>query len=133
VKWYGEPPNQDYHSAMVQLAPRLRAGDAVVFSPDEVRLPSEFYLRAMTNLHRLVPVFPAQAWGRFKTGDEHIDPVDQTAIQRIIDRAYPRVWVVSYDSAGVITPKVDELRVDYRVVSDREYQGIVEVMLLEHR
>jgi mannosyltransferase len=133
VKWYGEPPNQDYHSAMAELAPRLRAGDAVVFSPDEVRLPSEFYLRTMTDLHRLVPVFPAQTWGRFKTGDEHVDPVDQTVIERIIARAYPRLWVVSYGSPGVIAPKVNELRIDYRVVSDREYQGIVEVMLLDHR
>jgi mannosyltransferase len=133
VKWYGEPPNQDYHSAMAQLAPRLRSGDAVVFSPDEVRLPSEFYLRSMTNLHELIPVFPPQPWGKFKTGDEHIDPVDQNAIERITGRSFPRLWVISYGSPGVIAPKVNELRNTYRVVSDREYQGIVEVQLLELR
>ncbi|HEY5012393.1 MAG TPA: hypothetical protein VIK61_06760, partial [Acidimicrobiia bacterium] len=78
-------------------------------------------------------VFPSQPWGRFKTGDEHIEPVDQATIDRVIARRYPRLWVVSYGSAGVIVPRVNELRVAYRVVSDREYQGIVEVVLLVAR
>jgi hypothetical protein len=133
VKWYGAQPNQDYRAAMADLAPRLRAGDAVVFSPDEVRLPSEFYLRSRTDLHVLVPVFPSQGWGKFKTGDEHVDPVDQHTIDRILERHYSRLWVVSYASPGVIVPKVNELRTAYRVVSDREYVGIVEVTLLELR
>ena len=133
TKWYREPSNQDYHSAMTELAPRVRSGDAVIFSPDEVRLPSEFYLRSAIALDRLVPVFPSQPWGRFKTGDEHIEPVDQATIDRVIARRYPRLWVVSYGSAGVIVPRVNELRVAYRVVSDREYQGIVEVVLLVAR
>jgi mannosyltransferase len=133
TKWYREPPNQDYHSAMSELAPRVRAGDAVIFSPDEVRLPSEFYLRSAIDLGGLIPVFPSQPWGEFKTGDERIVPVDQTAIERVITRRYPRLWVVSYVSPGVIAPKVNELRVAYRVVSDREYEGLVEVMLLEAR
>jgi hypothetical protein len=130
VKWYREPPNQDYHSAMQQLAPRVQAGDAVIFSPDEVRLPSEFYLRSAIDLHDLTPVFPSARWGEFKTGDEHIDPVDQAVVQRAIDHPYPRLWVVSYGSAGVIAPKLNELREAYRVVSDREYEGSVEVVLL---
>ena len=133
VKWYREPPNQDYHSAMSQLAPRLRAGDAIIFSPDEVRLPSEFYLRDSVDLDALVPVFPSQDWGHFKTGDEHIDHVDQRVIERVIAKRYPRLWVVSYASPGIIVPKVNELRGTYRVVSDREYQGIVEVTLLVAR
>jgi mannosyltransferase len=133
TKWYREPPYQDYHSAMGELAPRLRAGDAVIFSPDEVRLPSEFYLRSAVDLQSLTPVFPTQSWGEFKTGDEHIDPVGQTVIDRVIARRYARLWVVSYSSPGVIVPKLNELRVAYRVVSDREYRGIVEVTLLEAR
>jgi mannosyltransferase len=133
VKWYGAPPDQDYHSAMSDLAPRLRAGDALVFSPDEVRLPSEFYLRTTTDLASLIPVYPSQPWGEFKTGDEHIDPVGQTVIERILARRYPRIWVVSYGSPAVIVAKVNELRDAYRVVSDREYVGVVDVMLLEHR
>jgi mannosyltransferase len=133
TKWYGAPSNQDYHAAMAELAPRVRSGDAVSFSPDEVRLPSEFYLRSTAALHRLVPVFPSQPWGRFKTGDERIDPVGRATIERVIARRYPRLWVVSYGSPGVIVPRVNELRVAYRVVSDREYQGIVEVMLLVAR
>ena len=133
VKWYREPPNQDYHSAMSQLAPRVHAGDAVIFSPDEVRLPSEFYLRSAIDLHDLTPVFPSQPWGGFKTGDEHIDPVDQAVVERAIARQYPRLWVISYGSAGVIAPKLNELRSAYRVVSDREYEGSVEVVLLVPR
>jgi mannosyltransferase len=133
TKWYRQPSNQDYHSAMSELAPRVRSGDAVIFSPDEVRFPSEFYLRSAIALDRLVPVFPSQPWGRFKTGDEHVGPVDQATIDRVITRRYPRLWVVSYGSPGVIAPRVNQLRVAYRVVSDREYQGIVEVMLLVAR
>jgi hypothetical protein len=87
----------------------------------------------MTDLAALAPVFPSQAWGRFKTGDEHIDPVDQHVVEEILARRYPRLWIVSYGSPGVIAPKVNELRSAYRVVSDREYQGIVDVMLLERR
>ena len=114
-------------------AARLRAGDAIIFSPDEVRLPSEFYLRTAIDLDELLPVFPSQDWGHFKTGDEHIDHVDQRVIERVIAKRYPRLWVVSYASPGVIVPRVNQLRVAYRVVSDREYQGIVDVTLLVAR
>ncbi|MDQ1532261.1 MAG: mannosyltransferase, partial [Actinomycetota bacterium] len=63
VEWYKAAPYQDYHSAMTQLGARARAGDAIVFTPDEVRLPSEFYLRTTSDLHELKPVFPSQTWG----------------------------------------------------------------------
>jgi hypothetical protein len=133
VRWYREPPNQDYRSAMSQLAPRLRTGDAIIFSPDEVRLPSEFYLRRAIDLQRLVPVFPSQPWGKFKTGDEHIDHLDQQRVARVVAQRYSRLWIVSYRSPGVITPKVNEMRTAYRVVSDRKYDGGVEVRLLQAR
>lgn len=133
VKWYRTPANQDYHSAMTQLAPRLRAGDAMVFSPDEVRLPSEFYLRTAVDLHELRPVFPAQDWGKFKTGDEHIDHLDQRVVERLVAEPVARLWIVSYASRGVIVPKMNELRIAYRVESDRRYDGRVEVALLVAR
>jgi mannosyltransferase len=133
VKWYGTPANQDYHSAMTQLAPGLRAGDAMVFSPDEVRLPSEFYLRTAVDLHELRPVFPAQDWGKFKTGDEHIDHLDQRVVERLVAHPLARLWIVSYASRGVIVPKMNELRIAYRVESDRRYDGRVEVALLVAR
>jgi mannosyltransferase len=133
VNWYREPPYQDYHSATAHLAPRLRAGDAIIFSPDEVRLPSEFYLRAAIDLDQLVPVFPAQDWGRFKTGDEKIHNVGERVIDSVITKRYPRLWIVSYKSRGIIVPKVNQLLGTYRVVSDRKYQGNVEVRLLVAR
>ena len=133
VKWYDEPPYQDYHSAMTQLAPRVHAGDAIIFSPDEVRLPSEFYLRATTALDELSPVFPSQGWGRFKTGDERIATVDQRTIERIIARRYPRLWIVNLSAPGIAQPNLSRLRSAYRVASDRKYTGTVEVMLLERR
>jgi hypothetical protein len=133
VKWYDAPPYQDFHSAMTQLAARVRAGDAIIFTPDEVRLPSEFYLRTATDLDELTPVFPRQGWGKFKTGDEHIDPVDQRTISRVIAKAYPRLWIVNYSAAGVVQANVSRLHEVYRVVSDRKFEGIVEVTLFEHR
>jgi hypothetical protein len=90
-------------------------------------------LRSAIDLGKLTPVFPSSRWGEFKTGDEHIDPVDQAVVKRAIADPYPRLWVISYGSAGVIAPKLNELRVAYRVVSDREYEGSVEVVLLVPR
>jgi hypothetical protein len=81
----------------------------------------------------LVPVFPSQDWGRFKTGDEKIDHVDERVIRSVIAKRYPRLWVVSYKSRGIIVPKVNQLLDTYRVVSDREYLGNVDVRLLVAR
>jgi hypothetical protein len=81
----------------------------------------------------LKPVFPSQPWGKFKTGDEHIDPVDQGTIARLIVKPYPRLWIVNYSAQGVVKANFGRLFDAYRVVSDRKYRGTVEVMLLERR
>ena len=133
VEWYKTSPYQDYHSAMTQLGARAHAGDAIVFSPDEVRLPSEFYLRTAIDLDELKPVFPSQDWGKFKTGDEHIDPVDRRTIERLIAKPYSRLWIVNYSAQGVVKANFGRLLDAYHVVSDRKYRGTVEVMLLERR
>jgi mannosyltransferase len=133
VRWYRQPPEQDFHSAMSQLAPRVHAGDAFIFSPDEVRLPSDFYLRSEANLDSVIPVYPAAPWGHFKTGDQQVVSIGQAPISRVLAERYPRVWIVSVATAGVTAPRVDELSAEYRVASDHAYGGDVDVMLLELR
>jgi mannosyltransferase len=131
--WYGEPPDQDFRSAMGELAPRVRTGDAFIFSPDEVRLPATFYLRSEIDLDRVIPVYPSAPWGQFKTGDQQIVAIGQASVSRVIERRYPRVWIVSVATAGVVPTRLNELRADYRVASDRSYEGNVDVKLLELR
>jgi mannosyltransferase len=133
ARWYGEPPEQDFHSAMSELASRVRTGDAFIFSPDEVRLPAGFYLRSEIDLDRVIPVYPTAPWGQFKTGDQQITGIGQAPISRVLERQYPRVWIVSVPTPGVMAPRIDELRADYRVASDRAYEGDVDVVLLELR
>ena len=133
VKWYDTPPYQDYRSAMAHLAARVHAGDAIMFSPDEARLPSQYYLRNAIDLDELTPVFPPQDWGKFKTGNEHVDPVDQRTIARVVAKPYARLWIVINAAPDVAQPDLSPLRRAYRVVSDRKYDGSIEVMLLERR
>lgn len=133
VKWYGEPPYQDYHSAMSELSARARAGDAIVFSPDLTRFPATFYLRNLVDLDRLTPVFPAAPWGTFKTGDQKVEPVTQATIRRALQHPYPRLWVVDDSEPGIIPMRISELRTAYTVVSDRFYTGGLEVVLLVRR
>ena len=47
-------------------------------------------------------MFPAQDWGKFKTGDEHLDAVDDRTIERVIAKPYPRLWIVDYSAPGVV-------------------------------
>jgi hypothetical protein len=133
VNWYDAPPNQDYRSAMTQLSPQLRTGDAIIFTPDEVRLPAEFYLRNLINLHELTPVFPAQAWGHFKTGDETIASFSRAALHQALSVRYPRLWVVADVASTAKSSGIGQLRSQYRTASDRHYEGHLEVTLLTSR
>jgi mannosyltransferase len=133
VKWYGTPPDQDWRSAMLDVTARARPGDSIIFSPDEVRLSADFFLRSYPRLGRITPLFPSQPWGHYHTGDEKIVAVPQSLIERLLARPNGRVWFVTYTMPSVNTARVNELLSGYRVVSDREYVGVVDVMLLEPR
>ena len=130
VKWYGEPPYQDYRSAMSELAARVHAGDAIAFSPDQTRLPATFYLRNLLDLDQLTPAFPSQPWGKFKTGDQHVTSLTQTVITRALEHPYPRLWIVDDSEPGLFPTRINELRSGYSLVSDRFYTGGLEVVLL---
>jgi len=133
VKWYQQPADQDYRSAMLELEARARPGDQFVFSPDEVRLTTDFFLRKSPILDSLTPVFPSQPWGHFHTGDEKILPVSQAVVDRLNAHPDHRVWIVTYTMPTVNTARINELLSSYRLVSHREYVGVVEVRLLEPR
>ncbi|HEX4493050.1 MAG TPA: glycosyltransferase family 39 protein [Acidimicrobiia bacterium] len=133
VKWYSAPPDQDWRSAMVDVTTRARPGDSIIFSPDEVRLSADFFLRSRSDVDRLTPAFPSQPWGHFHTGDEKIKPVPQSVIDALLAHPTGRVWFVTYTMPTVNTARVNELLARYEVVSDREYVGPVEVKLLTPR
>ena len=118
---------------MSELASRAHAGDAIVFSPDETRLPATFYLRNLLDLDRLIPVYPGAPWGKFKTGDQKVKPVTQAVIARALDHPYPRLWIVDDSEPGIIPTRINELLPGYSVVSDRFYTGGLEVVLLVPR
>jgi mannosyltransferase len=133
VRWYDQPAYQDYRSAMTDLSAREHAGDAIIFTPDSTRFPSQFYLRSEIDLQALVPLSPAQQWDRFKTGEERNAAVGARAINRALAVGAPRLWIVSHTPSGDLAPRLRQLRGAYRVASDRTYTGKVEVILLVHR
>jgi hypothetical protein len=133
VKWYGTPPDQDWRSALLEVNARAKPGDGIIFSPDEVRLSADFFLRSNPRLESMTPLFPSQPWGHYHTGDEKIVPVPQSVIDRLLAHPTGRVWFVTYTMPSVNTARVNELLSKYRVVSDREYVGVVDVTLLEPR
>jgi hypothetical protein len=104
-----------------------------MFSPDETRIPSQYYLRSKIDLDELTPVFPRQDWGKFKTGDERVDAPDQRTIARVVAAPPARLWIVRNAAPDVEQPNLRPLRGVYRLVNDRTYDGRVEVMLFARR
>jgi mannosyltransferase len=133
VDWYRAPPYEDYRSAMGQLSVRLQPRDALIFSPDEVRIPAEFYLRRDTRRLDLIPLFPEQPWGQFKTGQQRVVPFTERTISLADPNRYPRIWLVAFDVRTTLKSQMADLNHRYRVTSDHEYQGGVEVLLLQAR
>ena len=78
-------------------------------------------------------MFPPQDWGQFKTGDEHIDPVDHRTIAQVVANPPERLWIVKNAAPDVAQPDLKPLDRVYRVVSHRKYDGSIEVTLLERR
>ena len=133
VNWYRAPAYEDYRAAIGQLTPRLRAGDAIIFSPDEVRIPAEFYLRHDPILGAVGPLFPPDPWGHFKTGDQRVKPVSKDAIALADPLRYPRLWLVAFDVTTTLKSQMNDLNRRYRVTSAHIYQGGIEVLLLQAR
>jgi hypothetical protein len=133
VNWYHAPAYEDYHAAIGALSPRLRSGDALIFSPDEVRIPAEFYLRHDTKRLVLTPLFPPEPWGGFKTGEQHVVPFTQQTIARADPKRYPRIWLVAFDVTTTLRIRMIQLNRHYRIASAHIYQGGIEVLLLQAR
>jgi mannosyltransferase len=130
VNWYRQPAYEDYRAATEQLIPRLRPGDGIIFSPDEVRIPAEFYLRGTTRKLGLIPLFPSDPWGKFKTGQQRVADFDRHTIVRADPNRHPRIWLVAFRVHTALRSRVAELTRDYRVASDVRYRGGIEILLL---
>ncbi len=133
VNWYREPAYEDYHALIGDLSPRLRPGDALIFSPDEVRIPAEFYLRPDIRRLELVPLFPPDPWGHFKTGQQHVSPFTEHTVALADPKRYPRIWLIAFNGPTTFTTRMVELNRRYRVASHHSYQGGVEILLLQAR
>jgi len=130
VDWYRVPPYEDYAAATAQLIPQMKVGDAVVFSPDEARIPAEFYLRRVTKRLDLVPLFPPDPWGAFKTGQQRVVDFDSRTVARADAAGYPRIWLIAFGVHTRLVTRVAELTHQYRVATDHAYRGGLEVVLL---
>jgi mannosyltransferase len=131
--WYRVPPYEDYATATAQLIPQMQRGDAVIFSPDEVRIPAEFYLRRVTKRLDLVPLFPTDPWGEFKTGQQTVVDFDSHTVAQADPVRYPRIWLITFGAHTRIVERVAELTREYRVATDHTYYGGLEVVLLRAR
>ncbi len=131
--WYREPPYEDYAAATAQLIPQMQTGDAVIFSPDEARIPAEFYLRRVTTRLSLVPLFPAVPWGAFKTGQQRVVDFDSRTVARAHAARYPRIWLIAFGVHTRLVGRIAALTREYRVAGDHTYHGGLEVVLLRAR
>jgi hypothetical protein len=131
ANWYRAPVYENYRAATTEISSHLRAGDAVIFSPDEVRIPAEFYLRDDTERLGLVPVFPREPWRHFKTGDQKVVDFGSRTIDLADPARYPRIWLVAFGVDTQLKHRIAELRLRYRLVSRHRYRGAVEVLLLQ--
>jgi mannosyltransferase len=94
VKWYDDRPKQDWRSATAYVLDRAAAGDAVVFAADFGRIPFEYYARDDRRRDRVVPAYPAAAWGTWGTGDQGKVPLTRADLARL-DRGNDRIWIVA--------------------------------------
>jgi mannosyltransferase len=133
VNWYRAPAYEDYHAAIGALSPRLRPGDAIIFSPDEVRIPAEFYLRRDTERLGLIPLFPPDPWGQFKTGEQHVVPFTEHTIALADPTRYPRIWLIAFDVTTTLKTRMAQLHRRYDISNARIYHGGIEVLLLQAR
>jgi mannosyltransferase len=133
IDWYHEPPYEDYAAATAALIPQLQQGDAVVFTPDEVRIPAEFYLRRVTTRLGLVPLFPPEPWGAFKTGQQHVTDFGADTVARADASRYSRIWLIAFGVHTRLVGRIAALTREYRVVSDHTYHGGLDVVLLRAR
>ncbi|MCZ7534837.1 MAG: hypothetical protein M5T61_02095 [Acidimicrobiia bacterium] len=52
------------------MAPEVERGDGIVFVTERARFPFEFWARDTAIVDETVPVYPAAAWGDYRTGDQ---------------------------------------------------------------
>jgi mannosyltransferase len=133
VNWYRVPAYEDYHTAIGELVPRLRPGDAIIFSPDEVRIPAEFYLRHDPTLAEQIPLWPPDPWGRYKTGEQHVVPFPQHTIALADPKRYPRIWLIAFDVSTTLKTRMARLRRRYDIANERDYHGGIQILLLQAR
>lgn len=121
---------------VANLDERARVGDAVIVVPDMTWFPFEHNSRGTDLFDRLVPVYPTSSWGAFKTGDQSAggDVFGEREIERILDEAYERVWVVAgYQDVGEVDPRVNQLLGAYEITSHLVFGSSEELRLLERR
>ena len=100
------PAYEDYPPRSAQIIPRLRPGDAIIFTPDEVRIPAEFYLRSVTTKLDLIPLFPPDPWGQFKTGEQRVVDFGRATVTAADPTRYPRVWLIAFRVHTTLKPRI---------------------------
>jgi len=114
----------DWRGAAAYVAPRVRAGDAVLFDPRDVRTPFAHYLG---NPGRLVLLYPA-SWS-LSGGPAPGASTLAAALFRA--RHYRRVWLVTWWlPEGTVPARLERT---FRLILVRNFAGNVRVRLYERR
>jgi mannosyltransferase len=134
LKWFDEPMREDYRSAAEALAAQAEPGDAVLFTPDETRIPAEYYLRraGVVPDGGLEPGWPSASWGSWGTGDHRTVDIEAAQVDALAARAQ-RLWVMEYGDDGINDPRLARLDDRFRVVSLRVYRGPIILIGYERR
>lgn len=130
--WYFDHPRDNWRAATPYVVANARVGDGVVFFGDEARIPFEYYLhRGGGTTNGLKPLFPAQPWSQFRTGEERQVFASVEQLGRW-SREGTRIWVVTARGGGWPPGENDvaanrrraELLGAMRVVSQRSFDGV---------
>ena len=134
--WYSDGGEEDWRAASSYVFDEARPSDRILFANDSVRLFFEYYRRSDQAATLPEPVYPADPWGGYETGDQTFLSFDREDVSGLTADPTRRVWVV-VGLHHVNTEHVPEvlapLSARYQEIDRRVFKGGIEVVLLAPR
>ena len=95
IDWTLRNDRTDWRPVVRTLMDQATRDDAVLFANDSTRLFVEYELRRSPDrvAQAPEPVFPPQAWGLFRTGDQKYAPFSPGQVEAALS-SHERVWLV---------------------------------------
>jgi hypothetical protein len=136
VYWYSDGGEEDWRGASSYVFDATQPGDSIIFANDSVRLFFEYYRRFDDGATLPEPVYPAEPWGSYETGDQTYLSFEPQDVDGLVAQPTGRVWVV-VGIHHVGTEHVPELLAPlssaYEQVERKVFKGDVEVLLYSPR